>query len=114
MVMYNLIKYNDNYSKTSGSLQQCYRDEPALTGAGAINTISVADNSALFKCRQKITGETGNGGTKNVKILVPSKYIRNFQRTLEMSLIHCEINLILTWSEKCVLSNDTKEQQHLQ
>ena len=25
-----------------------------------------------------------------------------------MPLINCEINLILTWSEKCVLSNDTK------
>ena len=25
-----------------------------------------------------------------------------------MSLINCEINLILVWSEKCVLSNDTK------
>ena len=25
-----------------------------------------------------------------------------------MFLITCEINLILTWSEKCVLSNDTK------
>ena len=30
------------------------------------------------------------------------------ERTLEMSLINCEINLILTWSDKCVLSNDTK------
>ena len=27
---------------------------------------------------------------------------------LEMILIHCEINLILNCSEKCVLSNDTK------
>ena len=25
-----------------------------------------------------------------------------------MSLLNCEINLILTWSDKCVLSNDTK------
>ena len=25
-----------------------------------------------------------------------------------MPLINCEINLILTWSGKCVLSNDTK------
>ena len=25
-----------------------------------------------------------------------------------MPLINCEINFILTWSEKCVLSNDTK------
>ena len=24
-----------------------------------------------------------------------------------MPLINCEINLILTWSDKCVLSNDT-------
>ena len=26
--MYNLIKYNDNYSKTSGSLWQYYKDHP--------------------------------------------------------------------------------------
>ena len=38
----------------------------------------------------------------------PLKYLSNFWRTLEMPLINCEINLILTWSEKCVLSNDTK------
>ena len=25
-----------------------------------------------------------------------------------MSLINCEMNLILTWSDNCVLSNDTK------
>ena len=40
--------------------------------------------------------------------MVPLKYLINFSRTLEMPLINCEINLILTWSGKCVLSNDTK------
>ena len=25
-----------------------------------------------------------------------------------MPLINCEINLILSWSDKCILSNDTK------
>ena len=25
-----------------------------------------------------------------------------------MALINCEINIILTWSDKCALSNDTK------
>ena len=29
----------------------------------------------------------------------------NFWRTLDMPLINCEINLILTWSEKCVLTS---------
>ena len=28
MPMYNLIEYSDNYSKTSGSLWQCYKDDP--------------------------------------------------------------------------------------
>ena len=28
MPTYNLIEYSDNYLKTSGSLWQCYRDNP--------------------------------------------------------------------------------------
>ena len=40
----------------------------------------------------------GNTGTKDVKIMVPLKYLSNFWRTLEMPLINCDINLILTWS----------------
>ena len=35
---------------------------------------------------------------KNVKIMVPLKYLRNFWRTLGLPLINCEINLILAWS----------------
>ena len=30
MPMYNLIEYSNAYSKTSGSLWQYYRDQPAL------------------------------------------------------------------------------------
>ena len=40
--------------------------------------------------------------------MVPFKNLSNFWRTLEMPFINCETNLISTWSEKCVLSNDTK------
>ena len=40
--------------------------------------------------------------------MVPLKYLSNFLRTLEMPLSNCEINLILTWCDNCVLSNDTK------
>ena len=35
--------------------------------------------------------------------MVPLKYLSNFWRTLEMPLINCEIELILTWSENCVI-----------
>ena len=34
--MYNLIKYNNNYSKTSGSLWQCTKDVPAVDNNNAI------------------------------------------------------------------------------
>ena len=30
--------------------------------------------------------------------MIPLKYLNNFWRTLEMLLVTCEINLILTWS----------------
>ena len=35
-------------------------------------------------------------GTKNVEIMVSLKYLRNFWRAIEIPLINCEINLILT------------------
>ena len=35
--------------------------------------------------------------------MVPLKYLSNFWRTLEMTLINSEINLQLKWSEKLVL-----------
>ena len=108
MPIYNLIEYSDNYSKISGSLWQCYRDTPALTDAGDIANFHPADNSVLFTFKQKITGVTDGDGTKNVEIMVPLKYLSNFWRTLEMLLVNCEINLILTWFDKCLLSNDTK------
>ena len=36
--------------------------------------------------------------------MVPLKYLRRFWRALEMSLINFEINLILTWSANCVIT----------
>ena len=39
--------------------------------------------------------------------MVLLKYLSNFWRTLEMSLINCEINLILTWTSACAFTNST-------
>ena len=46
--------------------------------------------------------------------MVPLKYQSNFWRTLEtleMPLINCEINLILTWSEDCILISGSIDNQ---
>ena len=42
--------------------------------------------------------------------MVPLKYLSNFRRTLEMPWINCEINLILSWSANCVISNAAANQ----
>ena len=85
MPMYNLIEYSDNYSKTSESLWQYYKDDPNDNLA----------RSESFKSKIKITGKTpAAGNTKDVEIMVSLKYLSNFWRTLEMPLINCEVKLI--------------------
>ena len=103
MSMYNLIEYSDNYAKTTGSLWQYCKDIPALNANDEIIIFVEGNLTDSFNFKVKITGRTGNGGTKDVEIMVPLNYLSNFRRTLEMPLINCEVNLILTWSSTCVL-----------
>ena len=103
MPMYNLIEYSDNYAKTPESLWQYCLDIPAVNNNNQIVDFTETNLTDSFNFKIKITSQTGNEGTKNVEIMVPLKYLSNFLRTLEMSLINCEINLILTWSTNCVI-----------
>ena len=75
--MYSLKEYIDNYSKTSGSLWQYYRDEPALTDSGAIANFHASDNSALFKYKRKIADVIDNDSTINVEIMVLLTHLSN-------------------------------------
>ena len=100
--MYNLLEYSKNYKKTTGSLWNYYRDEPS-------NPLST--NSESFKYKTSITGNTYNVGAdeanydankvgkKETEIVIPLKYLSNFWRNLNIPLINCEIELILTWSK---------------
>ena len=66
MPVYNLIEYSDNYSKTSGNIvwQYC-RQELAVNDDDEFVDFT-ADNTETnsFKIKEKITGKTGNNGTK--------------------------------------------------
>ena len=73
-------------------------DEPVLDKNG--NIIDFPDDTGSFKFKQKILGQTGNGGTKDVKIMVP---LTNFRRIFELSLINCEISFQLKWSRNCII-----------
>ena len=103
MPMYNLIEYSDNYAKSTGSLWQYCKDIPARNDNDEIIIFDVNNVIDSFNFKVKFRGQTGNNGTKNVEIMVPLKYLSNFWRTLEIPLINCEVNLILTWPSTCVL-----------
>ena len=103
MLMYNLIVYNDNYSKTSGSLWQYCKEIPALDDNGDFEDFDGANAIDSINFKIKITGQTNSDGGIDVEIMVPSEYLSNFWRTLEMPLINCEIELILDWSANYVI-----------
>ena len=85
--MYNLIDNSNNYLKTSRSLWQYYSDKP---------NVNWADSESL-KSETKITGSIpADGNIKRVKIVVPLKCLKTFWRNLEILVINCEINLMLT------------------
>ena len=57
-----------------------------------------------YKANFMEDGVTHNNLTKNdVKIVVPLKHLSNFWRNLNIPLINCEVELILTWFKNCVL-----------
>ena len=110
MPMYNLLEYSTNYKKTSGSLWNYYRDEPSNP---------LYSNYESFKYKTSTqentynvgAGEEGYDGNKvgknETEVVIPLKHLSNFLRSLNIPLINCEVELILTWSKNCVLADMT-------
>ena len=100
-----------------------YRDERNDFLANNYNANPIT-NSESFKYESNISGKPSNVNQKaaktlsriiqrlkqNLDIVVPLKHLTNSWRTLEMSLINCEVSLTLTWSEKYVLTDITTQE----
>ena len=105
MPRYNLIEYSDNYQDSSATLYQYKRDEPP----DDIDNNLATNTSSSFKYKVDLLGNpaiVNNVARRDLKIVVPLKYLSNFFRSLEMHLINCKIKLNLTWKKECVLSTD--------
>ena len=110
MPMYNLIEYSRKYRKITGTLWNYYRDEPSDP---------LCSNSESLKYKASITGNTynigageagyneDNVGKNETEIAIPLKHLGNFWRALNIPLINCEIEVILTWPKNCVLTDMT-------
>ena len=118
--MYNLLEYSQNYSMTSGSLWNYYRDE--------IDDVdnNVSDGKS-FRYKTEIIGKTearpaqpaqpdsDQDGQQplrlaqppipllNTEVTIPFKYLSNSWTSLDLSLINCEVGIDLKWSKNCVL-----------
>ena len=107
MTIYNLFEYSKNYKKeTTRILCSYYRDEPNEESVGGGNGAikNSIRNSKYFDYEKSITGKLeGSKTEKEAEIVASLKCLSNFWRTPHMPLTNCEINLILTWSENCVL-----------
>ena len=88
MLMYNL------------SLWNYYRDESS-------NPLSL--NSESFQYKTSIVRKTpeNNDSLTNAKVVIPLENLSNFWSALNIPLINCEVELILTWSKNCVLADMT-------
>ena len=81
-----------------------YRDKPNSGVDGGINYAIMGSKYFVYKANFFENDVTQDNLTKNgVKIVVPLKYLSNFWRSLNIPLINCQIELILTWFKNCVL-----------
>ena len=88
--MYDLIEYSSNYSVWIGLLWFDSKDEVTSFSADIVNN----DKFKFLKCWANIIENTvkdgANGTLRNSKNVVPLKYLSNFLRSLQMSLISCK------------------------
>ena len=106
-----MLEYSKNYKKITGSLWNYYRDEPSNP---------LPSNSESFKYKTSITGNTYNVdadeagydakkvGKNETEVVIPLKHLSSFWKQINIPLINCEIELILTWLKNCILTDMTE------
>ena len=110
MPMYNLLEYSNNYSVTSGSLWDYYRDEINISANGSnANNFRINNNKAItsksFEYKTKLIGSTPNNDYRlNAQLVVPWNYLSNFWRSLNFPWSNNKIELDLSISKYCVIS----------
>ena len=107
--MHNLLYCSKNFRKTTGSLWNHYPDIPSSEYVGNNERIRVfypISGSKIFIYKTRLVGKLPDGENEleDVRIVVPLKSLSNFIFNLDILLINAEIELILKWSQNCVLT----------
>ena len=116
--MYNFLYYFKNFRKTTGSFWNYY---PDISKSGHDNNANLRQriiypikDSESFNYKTKLAGnvdaiaDVADNDVKtdldNIKIVVPLKNLNSFMFNIDFLLINSEIELILKWTEDCVLT----------
>ena len=110
MPIYNLLEYSDNFSMTSGSFWNYYRDKVNDSANEIDDNDNMINNkntkaSKSFVYKTKITGSISNNNSRlNTDDVVPLKHLSNFWRSLDLPLINCGTELSLRRTRNCVIT----------
>ena len=124
MPVFNLLYYSKNFRKTTASFWNYYPDKPNFGYIYPANThideiervrrFRSIYESERFDYKTKfinalpgIDDDVNNYVTtesEDIKIVVPLKNLNNFIFSLDFLMINTEIELILKWSQNCVLT----------
>ena len=100
--MYNFLEYSGNYSMTSESLWDYYRDDVNDDENEIDNDIYRINNNKTitnksFEYKTKIIGRTlVDDNALKAEVVVSLKYLSNYWRFLNLPLINCEVELDLS------------------
>ena len=95
-----------------------YRDEPSdpLSSDSESFKYKTSIQGNTYNVDKNITNNDGNEtdnpkydankvGKNENEVVIPLKHLSNFWKSLNIPLINCEVELILTWSKNCVLAD---------
>ena len=114
--MYSLLNYSKNFRKTTGSFWNYYSDMPKSEYLGNNERTRVfypISGSESFDYETKLVGTLPDGEDEleNIKIVVPLKNLNSFIFNLNFLMINSEIELILKWSQNCVLTEKAEREE---
>ena len=118
MPMYNSLYYSKNFRRTTGSFWNYHPDMPKSGHDNNANLrqriIYPIKDSESLNYKTKLVGNVSAVASaadndvktdlEDKKVVVPLKNLSNFMFRLGFLLINAEIDLILKWTEDCVLT----------
>ena len=117
MPMYNLLEYSQNYSMTSGSLGNYYRDEIDDVDANSLEGKPFKYKTKIVEKTETRADQTGNEvdadredqpplPTLNTEVVVSLIYLSDLREYLDLPLINYEIELDMKWTRNCLLMEE--------